>query len=193
MGQTNRQRVKEWREKKAREGGRSLSVWLEPEIAKKLDELKGASGESTAVLVARAVSTFHSVTCNTQGTSSPSLPAEVPEGGKAEKPVGAIPAVLSSQEEDSEEEASITCNKEESAPDESPVAAVDDSIADITATFGDTRDFSAIHERLASLLRLRIKEGVPYSTLMKELNGAALPAPGGEDTWRRSTIFAFLR
>jgi hypothetical protein len=193
MGQTNRQRVREWREKKAREGGRSLSVWLEPEIAKKLDELKGASGESTAVLVARAVSTFHSVTCNTRGTASPPLPAEVPEGDKAAKPVGAIPAVLSSQEEDTEKEAIITCNKEESAPDESPVAAVDDSIADITATFGDTRDFSAIHERLASLLRLRIKEGVPYSTLMKELNGAALPTPGGEDMWRRSTIFAFLR
>lgn len=193
MGQTNRQRVKEWREKKAREGGRSLSVWLEPEIAKKLDELKGASGESTAVLVARAVSTFHSVTCNTQGTASPPLPAEVPEGDKTAEPVGATPAVLSSQEEDTEEEASITCNKEESAPDESPVAAVDDSIADITATFGDTRDFSTIHERLASLLRLMIEEGVPYSTLMKELNGAALPTPGGEDTWRRSTIFAFLR
>ena len=193
MGQTNRQRVKEWREKKSKEGGRSLSVWMKPEIAKKLDEIKAIAGESTSRLVARAIESFHNITCNDRNNISTPLPVEVSLEEKLPVTGEGSPTVVAPQERSTAEETDITCNDRENFPGEIYIAAIDDSLANITATFSDKRDFSAIRERLAALLRLRIEEGVPYSALTKELNDASLPTPGGEETWRRSTIFALLR
>jgi hypothetical protein len=193
MGQTNRQRVKEWREKKSKEGGRSLSIWMEPEIAKKLDEIKETAGESTSLLVARAIAAFHDVTCNDRSTTSAPLPATLPPEEKLKETVGEIPPVTTPQERSTDREASITCNDKDSTAGENHIAAIADSIADVTATFRNKRDFTAIRERLAALLRLRIENGEPFSALMEELNKANLPTPGGEKIWRRSTIFALLR
>jgi hypothetical protein len=166
---------------------------MEPEIAKKLEEIKRASGESNSMLVAQAIAAFHNITCNEEGTLSAPLPAAVPAGEKSPDIVGEIPPIVAPQEEIAADGTSITCNDEDSADDVSHISTVDDSLAAIATTFGDKRDFSAIHERLATLLRLRIKKGESFSTLMRELNEANLPTPGGEETWRRGTIFALLR
>ncbi len=63
MVKPTRERVREWREKKAKKGGRSLSVWLEPETARMMHELLGHYGETASPLIARAISTLYDSTC----------------------------------------------------------------------------------------------------------------------------------
>jgi hypothetical protein len=59
-----KERIKDWRDNKAKTGGKSLTVMLESESAKILEDLKGRYGESNAKLIARALSClFRSVTC----------------------------------------------------------------------------------------------------------------------------------
>lgn len=53
---TNKERVREWRKKKAEAGGRNLSVWMEPETAEMMDRLLDLyPRENKASLVALAV------------------------------------------------------------------------------------------------------------------------------------------
>jgi hypothetical protein len=193
MGQTNRQRVKEWRERKSKEGGRSLSVWMAPETAKRLDEIKEIAGESTSLLVARAIAAFHDITCNNRRPPTSPLPAPAPSKEKPGETEVEITPVSPPRPGGTAVEAPITCNSESSDSSEGHIAATDDSIGAITTTFQNKRDFSVIRERLTALLRLRIEEGVPFSALMEELNEAGLPAPGEEGSWRRSTIYSLLR
>lgn len=196
MGRTNRQRVKEWRAKKAKEGGRSLSVWMEPEIAGKLDSLREASGESTSLLVAQAIAALHDITCNNKNPSFPSSPSRsigVSPGEVSPETGEEVSETALTRDESAAAGTVITCNDTHSDDGEGHIAAIDDSIAAITVTFEQNRTFSMIRERLAALLRHRIEEGVPYSALMKELNEANIPTPGGETVWRRGTIFGLLR
>ena len=66
MPKTVNQRVTEWREKNVVNGGRSLSVWLDPQTAKMLDELSKhfryptylKRGTKTS-LVTRAIKKYH--------------------------------------------------------------------------------------------------------------------------------------
>ena len=62
MVKPTRERVREWREKKAKKGGRSLSVWLEPDTARMLHELLSHYGETASPLIARAISTLYDST-----------------------------------------------------------------------------------------------------------------------------------
>ena len=182
MGRTNRQRVKEWRERRSKAGGRSLSVWIEPETAKKLDELKEKSEEATSFLVARAIAALHNVTCNNDSAIPVPLSLGSPAGEKLPETGGETPPAVAPQGEGATEGEDVTCNVKERAPGGTAVAAVDDSVADIKATLDNNGNFAAIRERLAALLRLLIEEGGTYSSLMKELNAANLPTPEGADS-----------
>ncbi|MDY0039579.1 MAG: hypothetical protein RBS57_04655, partial [Desulforhabdus sp.] len=64
MAKPSRERVRKWREKKAKTGGRSLSTWLEPETVRMMDYLLDYYGETAAPLIARAISTLYQITCN---------------------------------------------------------------------------------------------------------------------------------
>ncbi|RJP94021.1 MAG: hypothetical protein C4518_04510 [Desulfobacteraceae bacterium] len=57
---TNRQRVRQWREKKAKEGGKNLSVWMEPETVKQMDELlERLPDEDKTSIIALAIRMLH--------------------------------------------------------------------------------------------------------------------------------------
>jgi hypothetical protein len=63
MSKTTQERVKDWREKKAREVGRSLAVWLEPSTTKQLKFLQEEfPKETNASLVAKAIKNQYRVT-----------------------------------------------------------------------------------------------------------------------------------
>jgi len=62
MAKTAKERVRKWRNKKIKEGGRSLTAWLEPEIAKMFQFLTDYYGESTSFLVARAIKALYKLT-----------------------------------------------------------------------------------------------------------------------------------
>ena len=57
---TNRQKVRLWREKKAKEGGKNLSVWIEPEIVRQMDELlERFPDEDKTSIIALALRTLY--------------------------------------------------------------------------------------------------------------------------------------
>lgn len=64
MAKPVKERVNRWREKKVQKGGRSLSVWLEPETAKMMDHLLDYYGETVSPLITRGIKTLYEVTCN---------------------------------------------------------------------------------------------------------------------------------
>ena len=59
MTKSNRDRVRDYRARKAAEGGRAISVWLEPQTAHMLDTLRKYFGKSrrgkNAPLIAKAI------------------------------------------------------------------------------------------------------------------------------------------
>ncbi len=63
IAKTTRERVKSWREKKAEKGGRSLTVWLEADIAKMLELLLDRHPDKNKTsLIALAVKELHKQT-----------------------------------------------------------------------------------------------------------------------------------
>lgn len=64
MGTPVKKRVREWRQRQAEKGGRSLSVWLDPDSAKMLDVLIERSGDRVSSVVARAIQNLFEVTGN---------------------------------------------------------------------------------------------------------------------------------
>jgi len=72
----SKNRVRKWREKKAKEGGRSLSVWLKPETAQMMDRLKKELKAENASVIAQAIKKLHEVTCNQE---PPQIQAEEKE------------------------------------------------------------------------------------------------------------------
>jgi hypothetical protein len=57
------ERVKAWRDKKRRQGGRSLSLWLDPDTTEQLDALRKHFGRfkggRNKPLIARAIRHLH--------------------------------------------------------------------------------------------------------------------------------------
>ncbi|MAE39546.1 MAG: hypothetical protein CML07_01230 [Psychrobacter sp.] len=53
--------VEKWREKKSKEGGRSMSVWLEPEAVQALDEIKAALELTNAKIINKSLLVFSRV------------------------------------------------------------------------------------------------------------------------------------
>jgi hypothetical protein len=53
------ERSRRWREKRSRQGGRPLSVWLTPDTAQKLDDIVKRSGDPIADAVAKAIDCLH--------------------------------------------------------------------------------------------------------------------------------------
>jgi hypothetical protein len=65
---TQKQRMREWRAKKAQEGGRSLSIWLDPNTVAQLDALRKHFGKSgrgrNKPLIVRAIRLLYKSTFN---------------------------------------------------------------------------------------------------------------------------------
>ena len=57
---TNKQKVRVWRKKKAKEGGKNMSMWINPETVKQIDELLiRYPDKNKASLVAFAIQCLH--------------------------------------------------------------------------------------------------------------------------------------
>ena len=61
---TSVSRVRKWREKKAKQGGRNLAVWLDQETGDLFEDLRQTLKEKNADIVARAIKELHTATCN---------------------------------------------------------------------------------------------------------------------------------
>lgn len=70
-----REKVRRWRTKKAKEGGRSLSVWLEPDTARRLDEIRQKHPEAKMKdIVKIALERLHELTYSQAKPAAPKRP-----------------------------------------------------------------------------------------------------------------------
>ena len=89
MARSMSHRIKDWRNRKARLGGKSLTVMLEPATVILLEDLKEKHGESNAKLIARALECLsESFTCK-QSDESEIFTCKRPDN-RCEEPSGAI-------------------------------------------------------------------------------------------------------
>lgn len=73
MAKAIRDRVRNWRDRKSQEGGRSLSAWLEPDTARMFQALQEHFGDTTSPLVARAIEALHALTFECRTDDQPTL------------------------------------------------------------------------------------------------------------------------
>lgn len=73
MAKAIKDRVRDWRERKSQEGGRSLSAWLEPDTARMFQALQEHFGDTTSPLVARAIEALHALTFECRSDQQPTL------------------------------------------------------------------------------------------------------------------------
>ena len=78
MAKSMTERIKGWRQKKSLEGGKSLTVMLDPESVKILEALKQRYQQSHAKLIARALSELHKTfACKPTESKAPTLSTAV--------------------------------------------------------------------------------------------------------------------
>jgi len=186
MAKPSRERVRKWREKKAKKGGRSLSTWLEPETAQMMDFLLSHYGESAAPLIARAIGTLYRFTRD----SSERAPD-----------VASNASVLGPQLESSE-----PCSAADSNLDSPPAGL---SVAAQAEAIEKTESASELHPLLQEI-KTKLFSGLPFKELQKTLlvqwiksmqaegvsfremtellNAAAIPTPSGMGRWEQGMI-----
>ncbi|OIQ01614.1 MAG: hypothetical protein AUK55_01385 [Syntrophobacteraceae bacterium CG2_30_61_12] len=80
MAKAIRDRVRDWRDRKSQEGGRSLSAWLEPDTARMFQTLQEHFGDTTSPLVARSIEALHALTFECRTDEKPTLTAPAAAG-----------------------------------------------------------------------------------------------------------------
>ncbi len=218
MVKPTRERVKEWREKKAQKGGRSLSVWLEPETARMLHELLGHYGETVSPLIARAISTLYDTTCSAPPPAEPAVKQDpqpfVPEPQVMDEPPSVAPPAAASespppvQEGPSpmlEREAAAEQGREahrlaqspspqQTARDQQPAAGEEDPLLkEIQAQLGRGVPFRTLHHSLLlDWLKAMQAQGISFQVMAERLNAAAIPTLAGRGRWEEGMIPTIL-
>jgi hypothetical protein len=171
MAKPSRERVREWRERKAKKGGRSLSVWLEPETAQMMDHLLKSFGETASPLIARAIKNLHNVTRD--------KPELVHSFHEEEKP--AIEPKDESQERFEEEEG---------------LGFISGDIVGEDALLKEMKEKLAEGVPLKDLktplllewIKLMKGKGHTFQAMADELNGAQIPTLSGYGQWDKGVL-----
>jgi hypothetical protein len=173
MAKPVRQRVQKWREKKSQQGGRSLSVWLEPETTERLEYLLKAYGETASPLIARAIDALHQVTCNRGESVSlePEKEKPVPSSALSEQEcieVSPVVPELAVQVPQSEADVILSRMKK----------LLEDGIS--------LRELKKSY--LNDWIRINIGKGVSYQEMADRLNEADIPTLTGKGVWEKGMI-----
>ena len=191
MAKSVKKRVREWRERKAREGGRSLSTWLEPDTARMLDFLLGHYGETVSPVIARAIESLYNVTCDggalpqagSGGEHAP-VPMEA-----AEKPARMVTKKVARHGAHVDEAgiAAAESSASESMECLSPV------LMDLQQKLADgipLRDLKSSH--LLTWIKDREASGASFRAMARELNEARIPTLTGRGEWEEGMIPTLL-
>lgn len=187
MAKPSRERVRKWRERKAEKGGRSLSTWLEPETAQKLDFLLEYYGESAAPLIARAINTLY---CVTRDSSEPpsSVASNVSSvGSQAHNSEPCSAAVLRAESAPAARAAATdkieSTAKMESTPELHPL------LQEIKTKLSMGVPFKELQRTLlVQWIKSMQADGASFQEITERLNAAAIPTPTGMGRWEQGMI-----
>lgn len=184
MAKTVKERVRAWRDKKSREGGRSLSAWLEPETARMFRSLQEHFGETTSPLVARAIRSLYEISLEpgTAGRAAEQIPTPVPKMD--------VPAVPPEMIESAGEK-----ELQEICPEDVRVEPLgqDPELQEMAAKLAAGVPFRDIKGTLlVAWLEARKAEGIDYEEMAERLNRAEIPTLAGKGQWQGGMIPAFL-
>lgn len=181
MAKTVKERVRAWREKKSRDGGRSLSAWLEPETAQMFRSLQEHFGETTSPLVARAIETLYKISLQLGPDPDPirNRDREAPLREPA-PPEGYTPLAEKQSEEPKVMVPPDSCEE-------------DPGLAQMVAKLSAGVPFKEIKGTLLVAWMEAMKaQGVGYDEMAERLNAAQIPTLAGKGKWQGGMIPAFL-
>lgn len=163
-----KERIKDWRDNKAKTGGKSLTVMLESESAKILEDLKGLYGESNAKLIARALSSLSlSVTCKRKEEDE-SLTCKQMDTGTKRAPV-ALPG----------------SRMEEFSPTKEWVHP---SLKSIKEKLNQGETVVSLKDELKKAMQIMRKEGIDSSMIADYLFKAGIKSIKGHERWEGGMI-----
>lgn len=198
MAKPSRERVRKWREKKAKKGGRSLSTWLEPETVRMMDYLLNHYGETAAPLIARAIASLYEATCpGGDAGASRAGPKSEFCGGGPELPVGEEraafeePAPLGEAAETVAESAAETTGEETSEAPEAP--QLDPLLGEIKTKLAEGAPVRNIQKTLlVQWIKSMQANNVSFQAMAELLNAAGIPTLSGKGQWQQGMIPTIL-
>ena len=164
MAKSATERSREWREKRANRGGRSLSVWLDADTAQKLDELTAQMGK-VADVIAQAIDALHSVASNICMTEKPMPLFDQPE-----------------------ESAPVASNKLAH-----PAQTIHPALAEIKQRIDAGEDVNDLRAQFSEAANALTEEGLSQRKIAALLNEADVPTFSGSGKWGKSTIGRLLK
>lgn len=188
MAKPSRERVRRWRERKAKKGGRSLSTWLEPETVRMMDYLLNYYGETAAPLVARAIANLYEATCQDENgesglaSESQHLVAELDASAVEQRPA----LGESTQPSDMAEPEKIA--SVESATDE-----LDPLLLEIKTKLAEgTPAKNLLRTLLVQWIKSMKANNVSFEAMAERLNAAEIPTLSGRGQWEQGMIPTIL-
>ncbi|MCK8601891.1 hypothetical protein [Desulfoferrobacter suflitae] len=194
MAKPSRERVRKWREKKAKKGGRSLSTWLEPETVRMMDYLLNHYGETAAPLIARAIASLYEATCpGRDAGASQAGPKSELCGGEPELSAGekraafAEPVPLGEAAETVAETAAEETGEAPEAPQLDPL------LGEIKAKLAEGAPVRNIQRTLlVQWIKSMQANNVSFQVMAELLNAAGIPTLSGKGEWEQGMIPTIL-
>lgn len=196
MAKPSRERVRRWRERKAKKGGRSLSTWLEPETVRMMDYLLNYYGETAAPLVARAIANLYDITCqdadeapgtaldSEQLAAEPQVPVVEDHSGAVDEE-GTVPDEMTQLSEPSE--------PEQIAGEESLIDEFDPLLLEIKTKLAEgTPARNVLRTLVVEWIKSMKANGVSFETMADKLNAAEIPTLSGRGQWEQGMIPTIL-
>jgi hypothetical protein len=159
------ERVADWRDKKKKQGGKAITVMLEPEIAQTFDDLRQELGLSQAALFARAIK---------------ALEEQIREQGNPQGDLFSSPDVRETTQMDTSESMSKQDGLDE-AVEEAFLVEIQKKLA-AGARIVDLR------EDLKIIFCKMSEQGLSLRAIADAVNKAKLPSLSGKGKWGKSQI-----
>jgi hypothetical protein len=163
MGMTATERSRLWRAKHGQKGGRQLSVWIDGDTARRLDELAAESSGALSDLIGQAIALLHE-----KNLSIPQPPVIQP------KLAFETPA-------------------EPSLPPTPPEPIPHQLLQNIRAKLDQGENIAALRPLLAAAATKLAATGLSGRKIAALFNEAGLPTFSGAGGWGKSTVLRLLQ
>lgn len=185
MARSSRERVRKWREKKAKKGGRSLSTWLEPETAKMMDYLLDYYGDTAGPLIARALTTLYNVTCN----ETQRVPDALADAAESPPQSQSVQTEIETMPPEILEEVHEEADREAQASLVHGAAEADPFLQEIREELAQGKPFrEVVKTLLVDWIKIMQRNGMSFQEMAILLNDAHIPTLSGKGVWEQGMI-----
>lgn len=169
MGMTATERSRLWRAKHGQQGGRQLSIWIDGETARRLDELTAESTATVSELVGQAIAMLH------------------------DKNLGAPPLAVV-QSSLAFEEPAVSAAAEPAAVEvTATIPTVHPLLKKIKDRLSQGEDINSLRPLLATAVADLAASGLSSRKIAALLNDSALPTFSGHGEWGKTTVARLLQ